>query len=801
MKLNQYLKNILRHFSLVVLFLPCSLASYAQGQTTTQGKDFWLTFGKNSTYSAADCAYQIRVVATKATMVTLTYTNTGSIVKQNLAAGEVHTFVLDATARGNVNNTVTGTTNKSVRIQATEDITVYALNQRSATTDATNVLPVSNWGESYFHMTYIGVDDGYLVIAAENDTKVYDNGVLAATINQGQVYSRYHGATDNTGKKITSTKPIAYFVVNSSAEVAKGTSYYDCLFQQMLPVHVWGKRFLVPVSHRGKERMRILASQNGTVITQKGGNIQAGLGTGSLNLNAGQFVEMEIYSDSAGCYVSSNKPIAVASFLMGSGTSGLKSKDGDPALAWVPSLEQSVSSNIAMAPFFMPTGTQLNAHYALIVAPTTDKGLTSVSIGGSALQGLSGGSWKDNTTAQYSYYSMPLTDANATYVFNNDKGLTVMGYGVGSAESYYYLAAASSRQLDAAFYINNVHFQDINGQTYCDDVFTFDARIQYPLATTTSGHIVWYIDGVEHVPARDQLTWASIRSTLLGTHTIRLDVMDEGGNVIAISTTFTVVSELAAPLITATGDFCKGEPVSLSASGTGTFQWYKNGTLIPGATSSNYLTTGAGVYGVVASSTNCVSPMGTFDLTGSACLTLVDDSQVVFECSSVLIDVLANDVLKSAMASINVNPSTYGVATVVDNKVRYEDAGDCDGGKTDYLEYRVCDVLGNCNTATIRVSILSTPTITLRNPCGYSAQLELDLQYADATYEWEHSTDGASWTGVPDGDKVGLETSKAGYHRVKIGYAGLSVTTAVKELVLSNQTEVSGRTWCDMSLN
>ncbi|MDR0206571.1 MAG: hypothetical protein LBI45_04865, partial [Bacteroidales bacterium] len=67
----------------------------------------------------------------------------------------------------------------------------------------------------------------------------------------------------------------------------------------------------------------------------------------------------------------------------------------------------------------------------MIITPTPTRDNTMVSIGGAASISLSGDSWKHNATAGMSFYSMPLTNTTASYVFTNQDGIIILGYGVG----------------------------------------------------------------------------------------------------------------------------------------------------------------------------------------------------------------------------------------------------------------------------------------------------------------------------------------------------------------------------------
>ena len=421
------MKQLLLRFvgALALLFL-FSNQLFSQGQSTTQGKDFWLSYGQNYQLSPSDNMLQLRVVATKPTTVTLTFTLDGTTETFNVAAGQVYTRTFNASEAAKVYSNATGTSNKTLHITSNELISVFAISIYQATTDATNVLPATNYGKAYRHMSYrsvSGTGDGYTLVAIEDNTQIKENDVVLATLNKGQVYSKYVTGGDMTGTLITSDKPIAYFTTNSCVNVPQGAAACDCLFQQQVPVHSWGSTFLVPVTRRGKERIRVVASQDGTTITQTGATIISSPGTGSLvNLKAGQFVELEAVLSAGGCYIQSDKPVAVASFLTGTTYSGLSYALGDPAMAWVPPIEQTVM-NVALAPF-VATGTSvLKEHHALIVTPTATREATTMTIGAGVPQALSGGTWTENAASGFSFYSIPLTDVNATYYFENAAGL------------------------------------------------------------------------------------------------------------------------------------------------------------------------------------------------------------------------------------------------------------------------------------------------------------------------------------------------------------------------------------------
>jgi hypothetical protein len=532
------------------MFFVCAKGLYAQG-ASTQGTDFWLTFGSNMSNSANSVDLQIRIVgsetAATGTIRFTALTGAASTVTFSVAAGEVFTYGLNTTQKQAAYNTTAGASNYSIHITSSSPVAVYALNQTSATTDATNVLPVAALGNEYYHISYQPESrptsneclacphvDAYAVVATQNNTTIFNNPISPTILNEGDVY--YHTSyNDMTGSHVTADKPIAFFAMCRSTFIpATQTTSREHLFQQLAPVHTWGKNFFVPASHLGKDRIRIVASQNGTNISQSGGSIQAVTGgqTTLTNLNAGQWVELEISLANKGCYIQADKPVGICAFLTTDQYNG--GGGSDPAQAWLPAIEQTVKSAL-IAPFRPAGTTNLVAHYALIVTPTNTKTGTMVSIGGATAATLSGGTWYDHSS-NYSFYSMPLTNTASSYFFTNPAALIVMGYGIGTIESYYYLASSAMRSLDAAFYVNNVHYQDLDGDVLCDTTVNFRATLQN--AASTSGFLRWYIDGIEETSKTDILEWSKVLS--VGNHTVRIDVVDVDNNITTLSSTFHV---------------------------------------------------------------------------------------------------------------------------------------------------------------------------------------------------------------------------------------------------------------------
>ena len=534
-----------RKIYIIVAFILFSVSSL-QAQTT-EGTEFWLTFGANG---AGDGALpnlvdlQIRIVAKDhQTNGTIFFTNLNTYVDFEIGAKQVYTYILSEIEKAAVYNSPIGNnysviTHYSAHITTTMPVTVYALNQGLSSTDATNVLPVTALGTKYYQISYtspLSRADAYAVIATENNTQVYQDNIPVATLNRGDVY--YKGRFyDMTGACISSDKPIAHFALAGTFAIFGSA---DNLFQQMAPMHVWGKNFFAPVSHPVRDVVRIVVSQDNTNIWQEGGTIRAvsGAQTTLENLQPGQFVELEVPIGSNGCYIKANKPVGVLTFYGGGGLCP-GGNCGDSSPAWLPPIEQSVATAL-IAPFIPSGNTNIHSHYAVVVTPTATRDNTKVSIGGASPTDLTGGSWIENDTAKMSFYKMPLTNATAAYYFTNPTGFLIFCYGYGNGESYYYLAYSAMRDLDASFYANDIHFQDLKDATFCaNEVVNFRAEIENMGVEIDS--IKWYINGFEETTTQNLLEWN--KTFLPGNYEIKMWVRFENDSIISKADTLRVKS-------------------------------------------------------------------------------------------------------------------------------------------------------------------------------------------------------------------------------------------------------------------
>jgi len=545
----------------IIPFIIFLLGSYTIRGQNTAGTDFWVTFGKNRTYNYSSICLQISIISGDYPCSgTLYFTDIGKRVNFNIAARQKYNYTLKNDEKQAVLNTIAGVSNKSVHITSDYPITVYAMNQALTSTDATNVLPVTILDNTYYHISYTSnrtYSDAYAVIGAQNNTTLYHNGIKAAMLDSGQVYYRT-SVSDMTGALITADHPVAFFALSQGAEIPAGFEATDHLMQQLPPINTWGTTFFVPVSHLTRDIVRIVASENNTNIKQTGGKLlfPDGGQTSLTNLKAGQFVELELDINNHGGYIEANKPVGVCAYLTGSKyNNSSSSRVSDPAQCWISSINQNVTE-VLTTPFVPADLSRIKYHYALIITSTATKDNTRVSIGRGAVSELFGGSWIDHVDAKMSFYNMPMLKLDSLYSFTNQKGLFVISYGVGMDESYSFNNYfALSKNPFAAFYVNDIFYQDLKNQISCTSEIVFRAELSE--SNIIPGSLKWYIDGNEEFIARDKLLWDKFFPA--GNYEIRMDFTYANGNEISLETNLIIGVPIHTLVFPAEGGYIIGD--------------------------------------------------------------------------------------------------------------------------------------------------------------------------------------------------------------------------------------------------
>lgn len=296
--------------------------------------------------------------------------------------------------------------NQGLLIESTDTISVYVAAHVAWSYDVTNVLPEDALSSEYIIQDYPPYDNQdvahseIVIVACEDNTLVEItpttqtlDGHLAnipyiITLHTGQVYrvlsaGNYMSLSGSRVRSLNNTE-IAVFTADDFTRVPDARSARDCLFEQAMPLTMWGNQFVVTRSlEKDANRIRITASENNTHVSING--------TEFCTLQSGETFEFEMSHnlatgdmlrhltvvppvvDCEAAYISTSAPCAVYSYDVSGSykhsaetTSTFGNGFGDPAMVWVNPLNQGVQEIT-----FAPLGTMLaNRHFINIVSPT-----------------------------------------------------------------------------------------------------------------------------------------------------------------------------------------------------------------------------------------------------------------------------------------------------------------------------------------------------------------------------------------------------------------------------------------------
>ncbi|MDR0558548.1 MAG: hypothetical protein LBG92_00070, partial [Prevotellaceae bacterium] len=363
-----------------------------------------------------------------------------------------------------------------------EDIALYALNQVVGSAEATVVLPVETLDKEYLGLSHIG-DKIIIVTTPVNDNTTITSPIIsppmpspstgATIINKYETAMSYL-ASDMTNVSIKADDDIAVFATVLQSNLGNSSLISsDNLFEQLWPTKTWGKKYVVPVTHKD-ELVRILPKNNsGATITITGGGTLNPTTT-SYTIPAGAYYDVSI-TDVA--YIDSNVPIAVNSFMM----------DSDPSQCWINPVEQMTTYTM-VAPFISSVSTTLKEHRLIIVTRKEYKDETKIN-GQPNMQPLSSTDLGDYTVNVYN-----LTE-DKPYSVENSYGFNAYVYGYGVDETYHFSAGSMAGDMSLYFSIDDI----------IDQVTSCESNI-YPTTVPGNGiKISRHIESVD-IPF-DEVRW------------------------------------------------------------------------------------------------------------------------------------------------------------------------------------------------------------------------------------------------------------------------------------------------------
>ncbi|KAJ8335065.1 hypothetical protein SKAU_G00407040 [Synaphobranchus kaupii] len=233
------------------------------------GREFATAFMENYRADYGEARFLIQVSAPLTlkgtTEVRVTVPQLAYDEKRTVKPGEGVTFQLPAS----VEMTGSGKSGKTVRIEATQEVTVMSLNYKPYTADTSVVYPVAEWGTEYYVYTPnsspIGTYHEFSITnhKGPNSVEVY---VKDHTQFKGRVYPagstipfelgpfesvQIQSLSDLTGSRVLSKLPVA---VSTGHSCTWKFSRCNHVYEQLLPVSGWGKSFIVaPLDFRNPE--------------------------------------------------------------------------------------------------------------------------------------------------------------------------------------------------------------------------------------------------------------------------------------------------------------------------------------------------------------------------------------------------------------------------------------------------------------------------------------------------------------------------------------------------------------------
>lgn len=474
-----------------IVFSALAVLSFAGAQLAaqpipdTKGRDFLLTFPPNfhndvdSPITDSDSLYIFIAAVAAPTHGTIRYRDINGTERTHsftiVDASKVYTFGISWSRYELVGINNSGDFNpnhqsgqiapQSFRVTTDRDVTVYALDRATTTSDAMLVLPVDVLGRQYRIMAYhsdgrdigstnIDVDwrmstpSQFAVVASRSNTIVTitptapvvgpANSPFSITLNEGDVYLLQAAITvdnlqgDLTGTLIEASQPVAVFSGHQRSLLpvnATQLSSRDYLIEQMPPVSTWGKSYIltpfplppsVPGVSGAHDIVRVLAAYDNTSVVIDG--------TERARLQAGEFYEAPLQN---AALLTASQDVLVAQYKRSAQASG-GNTISDPFMILVPPRKQFLPAYLCINAQAFDNDIIYMEQYCTIICPTDY--IHTVTIDGTVVPKTL---FREVPHTCYSYAWVPVEDGSHNIEAQKPIGLYIYGYGF--ADSYGYV--------------------------------------------------------------------------------------------------------------------------------------------------------------------------------------------------------------------------------------------------------------------------------------------------------------------------------------------------------------------------
>lgn len=486
----------------IVFLILCLGLPAAWGQnTSTQGKEFWLSFMHNG-FKDHDLGgwviNQVLISAKRDCTGTVSNPLTGWSYDFHARPNSITTIEIPQLQGYHDGNQYEMILQKGIKVEANDTISVYCTNIAHVSFDASFVLPTGSLGDEYIIQSYDQSRDGssnayvynnettaFLIVATEDNTEIeitptvntlgghQANETFSITMNAGETYHlrsvRTGSQRDLSGTHVLAAdcKRIAVFNGNTVTciPINQGNGY-DHVFEQAMPLHSWGKRFVVTCSrNRNRDFIKITSSANNNEVTKDGIPL--------ITLRAGQSYTFDMEEAEGSCFIEATQPSAVYLYNSSSYDQNPLGGFGDPSMVWIAPVEQRIN-DVTFSTFDHPN-IDIETHSVNIIVNTED--IANVYFDGEQISPLNFSRVSGNSN--YSYTRRDIThDVHRITCVN---GFNAHVYGFGDAKGYAYLVGSNAINLSSSLTLNDELMQPNESFSYCaNKPITFHADVNLP---------------------------------------------------------------------------------------------------------------------------------------------------------------------------------------------------------------------------------------------------------------------------------------------------------------------------------
>ena len=418
---------------------------------------------------------------------------------------------------------------KGLFITATDTVSVYCSNIAAYSFDVSYVMPVQGLADDYIIQTYDQSTDteahtsAFLIVATEDNTTIDitpacttmggrpEGQMFTITLDRGQCYqvrsnNDWYGARDLSGSRVTARdcKKIAVFNGNNLTLVpTTAINDSDCVFEQAMPIHSWGKRFIVTSSlGRPQDYVKITSAVDNNTVLKNGEPLCV------LNAN-GSYV-FPLSSNEKSCYLEANGSCAVYLYNTSSNSQG----NGAPSMVWIAPLEQRIDE-ITFSTFnYDHPNVNISVHNVNIIVHKDDIG--HVYLDGELLPVLLFETVAGND--DYRFFRKSID--HGVHHLACENGFNAHVYGFGSSRGYAYMVGSKAANLSTSLFLNEVHIQPNEDYQYCvEEPITFKAEVNlqhYTLLWDFGDGTTSPLNPVTHVYHERRVYPATLLVTSLG---------------------------------------------------------------------------------------------------------------------------------------------------------------------------------------------------------------------------------------------------------------------------------------------